>query len=98
MAVSANTLQPQLNVISLRMNGVLSYLDPVCSPGWRRKKYENNIMLHFAWRTGLLDALEKLEICQKTLRGSNLLSLVAGTDFCSTGTGSRVGFPVPLGL
>ena len=78
MAVSANTLQPQLNVISLRLNGVLSYLDPVCSPGWRRKKYENKIMLHFAWRTGLLDALEKLEICQKTLKGVKFTQLGGG--------------------
>ena len=62
MAVDAKTLFPQLKAIYLRQNRVLSDLDPVYSPGRRRKKYSIMIMLHSARRKGQTNALATLEI------------------------------------
>ena len=45
-AVAANTLGTHINVASLRQKGVLYDLDPVYSPGRRRKKYAIMIISH----------------------------------------------------
>ena len=44
----------KLKAASLRRKGVISYLDPMYSPGRRRKKQAILIMSHLTWRAGSL--------------------------------------------
>ena len=64
--VSERVICTQLNTMSSSQKGVLSYLNPVYSPGQRRNNYANIIMSNFAQRTGSPDAVVTLEICWRT--------------------------------
>ena len=66
VAVSVNMLLPHLNTIFSRRKGVLSYLEPVHSPGCMRKKYVAMTMLYYSRRTGWPEAVTMFEICRRT--------------------------------
>ena len=60
VAVAAKTLRPHLKSMSSRREGVLSNLDPVNSPGQRRKNYAIIIRSHSPWSRESLKVLSML--------------------------------------
>ena len=66
VAVSENTLWPNLNETSSRWKGLMSELEPAYYSGMRRKKYVTILMTHLDWSKRSHEAATMLEICQKT--------------------------------
>ena len=66
MEVAVKTLGPNLNAMFSRRKCVMSDLELVYYPGWKRNKYATISMLFSDRRMGSPEAEEMIEMCQGT--------------------------------
>ena len=66
MEVAVKTLGPNMNAMFSRRKGLMSDLELVYYPGWKRNKYATISMLFSDRRMGSPEAEEMIEMCQGT--------------------------------